>query len=188
MAGGTVGVRRTLAGTINWISSDAGHRQRKLPDEPPVRLELLSVEGGENVAQMIMLRRAVLKRAKAAQEIELLAAEQGDIDDGLGDGQHGKQAEEQDLLEPIGDLALLARVIQILEMTQENHCLVKCGAICRRPSANRGRYGFSTLSVCHALLHPIALVWCLIPIGTEGMAEYPSQLFRVSSLEDPADM
>ena len=50
---------------------------------------------------MIVRRRAVRERAEAAQKTELLAAEQGDIDEGLGSGQHRKQAEEQDLIERV---------------------------------------------------------------------------------------
>jgi hypothetical protein len=51
---------------------------------------------------------AVLKRTDAAQKLPFLAAEQGDIDDRLSPGQHGKQAQKQDLVERMGYLAVLA--------------------------------------------------------------------------------
>jgi hypothetical protein len=59
---------------------------------------------------MVVHRRAVLERAEAAQKVELLAPEQGNIDEGLGPSQYGEQAEKQDLVERVGYLALLARV------------------------------------------------------------------------------
>jgi hypothetical protein len=92
---------------------------------------------------MVMRRCAVLERAEAAQQFELFATEQGDVDDGLGPDQHGEQAKQEDLVERIGDLAWLARVFQVFEMTQENHRLVECGTVCRSvvhgcpPQANR---------------------------------------------------
>ena len=87
---------------------------------------------GEDVAEMIVRRRAIRERPEAAQQVELLAAEQGDIGDGFGTGQHGEQAEEQDLVQRVGHLPLLARVLQILEITQKNNGLVECRAIrCR---------------------------------------------------------
>ena len=115
---------------------------------------------------MIVRWRAVLERAEAAQKLALLAAEQGDIDEGLGPGQHGEQAEQQDLVERVGHLALLARVLQVLEIAQKNHRLGECRTIRRRvfhgcPRQRiEGCHRFSTLSVCHLLLHPIALGEC----------------------------
>ncbi len=93
---------------------------------------------------MVVRRRAILERTEAAQKLALLAAEQGDVDHGLGPGQHGKQAQEQDLVERIAHLALLARIFQILEIAQKNHRLVERGTSrCRvvhgcPQQANRG--------------------------------------------------
>ena len=128
-------------------------------------LELLGVEDRHDVAEMVVCWRAVLERTEAAQKRAFLAAEQGDIDEGLGPGQHGEQAEKQDLVERVGYLTLLARVLKVFEIAQKNHRLVECGAIRRRvfhgcPPGERieGCHRFSTLSVCHLLLHPIALL------------------------------
>ncbi|HVB67116.1 MAG TPA: hypothetical protein VNE67_04565 [Acetobacteraceae bacterium] len=41
---------------------------------------------------MIVRRRAVLEGAETAQKCALRGAEQSDIDEGLGAGQHGEQA------------------------------------------------------------------------------------------------
>ena len=70
--------------------------------------------------------------AEAAQKSELLAAEESDIDERLGPSHTGEQAEQEDLIERMGHLALLARVMQILAMTQKNQRLVECRTIRRR--------------------------------------------------------
>jgi hypothetical protein len=80
-------------------------------------LELLGVEHRQDVAEMVVRWCAVLERTEATQKLAFLAAEQGDIDKCLGPGQHGEQAEQQDLVERVGHLALLARVLQVLEIT-----------------------------------------------------------------------
>ena len=105
----------------------------------------------------------VSERPEAAQKSELLAAEQSDIDERLGPSQYGEQAEQEDLIERMGHLALLARVMQILAMTQKNQRLVECRTIRRRvfhgcPGKQiEGCHQFSILLGCHLLLHPIAL-------------------------------
>jgi hypothetical protein len=53
---------------------------------------LLGVEDSQDVAEMVVCRRAILERVEATQEFAFLAAEQGNIDDSLGPGQHGEQA------------------------------------------------------------------------------------------------
>jgi hypothetical protein len=57
---------------------------------------------------MVVCRRATLERTEAPQKLELLAAEQGDIGDRLGTGQHGEQTRRQDLVQRVGHPALLA--------------------------------------------------------------------------------
>src|SRR5208337_1639348 len=52
-------------------------------------LELLVVQHGEDVAKMVVRRRAVGEGTEAAQQAQLLAAEQGDVGDGLRTGQDG---------------------------------------------------------------------------------------------------
>ncbi len=70
-------------------------------------------------------------RSEPAQKLALCAAEQGDIDDALGSGQHGKQAQEEDFVERVGYLALLVRILQVFEIAQKNDRLVKRGTIGR---------------------------------------------------------
>ena len=126
-----------LAGPPNRLAVDGDHPlgssgQRRDPGNKAA-LELLGIQDGENVAEMIVRRRAFVERTEAAQQAKLLAAEQGDIGDRLGAGQHGEQAKKQDLLQRIVHLPLLARILQVLEITQENNtlverCATRCGA------------------------------------------------------------
>jgi len=95
-------------------------------------LELLGVEDRHDVAEMVVCWRTVLERTEAAQKLAFLAAEQGDIDEGLGPGQHGEQAEKQDLVERVGYLNLAGEGPSGLEIAQKNDRLVKCGT---NPSA-----------------------------------------------------
>ena len=44
----------------------------------------------------------------------------------LGAGQHGEQAQKQDLIERVGHLAGLAWIRQVIEMTKKNNRLVEC--------------------------------------------------------------
>ena len=60
-------------------------------------LKRLGVEGGEDVAEMVMGRRARREGAKTAQQTELLLAEAGDVGNRLGPGQNRQKAQEQHL-------------------------------------------------------------------------------------------
>src|SRR3954449_11523184 len=95
-------------------------------------LELLGVEHCQDVAEMIVCWRAVLEWTEAAQKLALLATEQGDVDKGFRPGEHREQTEKEDLVERVGYLALLARVLQVFEIAQKNNRLVECGTIRRR--------------------------------------------------------
>src|SRR4051812_12956814 len=79
-------------------------------------LERLGVNRGEDVAQVIVRRRPIAKRPEAAQQRELLRPEPGDIDKGLGPGQHCEQRQQKHLVERIHHLAALARVRQIVKV------------------------------------------------------------------------
>ena len=68
-------------------------------------LELFGVESREQIAELIVRRRAVLERSEPAQERELPLAELRDLDPALRAGQHRQQAQQQHLVEPIPDLA-----------------------------------------------------------------------------------
>ncbi len=88
---------------------------------------------------MTVVRRAILERAEAPQKRQLFNPEQGDLGQSLGPGKHAEQAQEQELVERVGHLALLARVVQIPEMTQKDDRFVECTAVrcrvvhCRSP-------------------------------------------------------
>jgi hypothetical protein len=90
---------------------------------------MLGIEAGQDVAEMIMGRGAVGKRPQPPPQFELPVAEPGDVGDRLGTGQHGKQAQQEHLIERVDHLIALARVRQILEMAQENDRLVECTII-----------------------------------------------------------
>ena len=112
-----------------------GSGQRGDPGDEAA-LELLVVEHGEDIAKMVVRRRAIGEGAETAQQVQLLAAEQGDVGDGLRAGQDGDQAQEQDLFQRVVHLPLLAGILQIIEMTQKNYCLFK-----RRARRCRLRHG-----------------------------------------------
>jgi hypothetical protein len=65
---------------------------------------------------VVVRRCAVLERTEAAQQCELLGPEQRDLGETLCTGQRRKQTQQQDLIERIGNLALLARVLEIFEI------------------------------------------------------------------------
>jgi hypothetical protein len=94
-------------------------------------LELLGIEAGQDVAQMIVRGRAVRKGPEPPQQFELPLAEPGNVGDRLGTGQHGEQAQQQHLVERVDHLAALARVRQTLEIAQENDRFVESATIPR---------------------------------------------------------
>nr|WP_281433653.1 hypothetical protein [Methylosinus sp. H3A] len=79
-------------------------------------LERLRVERGENVAEMVVRQRAVFEWPEATQQVELFLAEPRDVGEGLRPGQHGEQAQEQDLVERIDDLPGLPAIRHIFEI------------------------------------------------------------------------
>ena len=101
-----------LAGSARGLAIDGDHPrrhpgQRGDPGDEAA-LELLGVQRGEDIAEVIVRRRAIPERPEAAQKLKLLDAEAGDIGEGLRPGQHGEQTQQQDLIERIGHLAGLA--------------------------------------------------------------------------------
>src|SRR4051812_21029614 len=79
-----------------------------------------------------MRRRPIAKWPETAQQRELLRPEPGDIDKGLGPGQHCEQRQHKHLVERIHHLAALARVRQIVKIAQKNTCFSKGSTIRRR--------------------------------------------------------
>jgi hypothetical protein len=95
-------------------------------------LELVGVQCGEDVAEVIMRRRAILEWAKPAEQRELLCSEKRDLGEAFRAGQHGEQAQKQDLVERISHFAALARILEILEIAQKNNRLGECRTVhCR---------------------------------------------------------
>jgi hypothetical protein len=95
-------------------------------------LELFGVQGGEDIAEMIVRRRAI---AEPAQKVQLLVPESSDVHEGFRPRQH---RQKQHLVERIHHLAPLAVVRQVAEMTQkgdrlENRTTACCHIIHRRP-------------------------------------------------------
>jgi hypothetical protein len=81
------------------------------------------IEGRKNVAKMIMGRYTVFEGAEPAQQVELVVAEPGDVDDRLGASQNSQQTQKKDFIERIANLAALAMIRQILKMLQKNNTL-----------------------------------------------------------------
>jgi hypothetical protein len=52
--------------------------------------------------------RAILQRTEATKKVAFLHTEKRDLGKALGAGQHGKQAQRQDLIERVAGLTLLA--------------------------------------------------------------------------------
>ena len=102
--------------------------QRRHPGDEAA-LERLGVERGENVAEMIMRRRAVRERPEPAQQLELLLAEPRDVGERLRAGQNRQQAQEQDLIERIDHLAGWPMIRHVFEIPEKNSRLGKRLAI-----------------------------------------------------------
>jgi hypothetical protein len=88
-------------------------------------LEGFGVQGRQNVAEVIVRRRAIRERSKASEKSQFQPAKFGDVGDRLRPGDDGEQAQQQDLIERIFDLAALPGVRQILEITEKNNRLAK---------------------------------------------------------------
>jgi hypothetical protein len=109
---------RLFSGSAHGLPINRDHAlrhsdQRRDPGNETA-LELLRVEGGEDIAEVVMRRRAGEKRQETAEEFALLAAEPGDIDEGFGSRQHREERQQQYLIERIHHLAALAMVGQII--------------------------------------------------------------------------
>ena len=127
-------------------------------------LEWLGVERGQDVAQVVVRRRPVFERPEASEKGQLQSAEPGYVRNRLRPGDDGKQAQQQNLIERIFDFAPLPNIRQIFEITEEDNRFVKRFNFLRRTLHRNPPIGesvdfdrFSTQSICHELLHPIAL-------------------------------
>src|SRR6185437_10556225 len=102
--------------------------QRRDPGDEAA-LELLGVERGENVTQVVVRRRAIAERPEPAEQVALGAAEAGDIDEGFGPRQHRKERQEEYFVQRIQDLAALPRIRQSLEMIEKGDRLEDRAAV-----------------------------------------------------------
>src|SRR5258708_3388757 len=126
-------------------------------------LEFRSVEGRENVAEVVVRGRPVPERQEPAKKLDLLLAEPRDIDEGFRSGKHCEQAQQQHLFERIDHLAALPRIGEICKTLQKNkRFAVRPKSRTRlhrvlRQSESEDHDRFSTSAICHELLHPITL-------------------------------
>ncbi len=86
-----------------------GFGQRRNPAHKAA-LEGARVERGKNIAQGIMGRGSISEGAEAPQQGECLDAEPGEIGEAISSGQHGKQRQQQHLVQRINHLAALPPV------------------------------------------------------------------------------
>ena len=94
---------------INGDNTCGNARHRADPGDEAA-LELIGVERREDIAEVIMRRRAILERAEPAEQLKLLGAEKCDLREAFRASQHGKQAQQQNLIQRVGHLAKLAMV------------------------------------------------------------------------------
>ena len=97
------------AGPAHGLAVDRHHtggnaNQRGDPGHKAA-LELLGVEGGEDITEMVVGRRAAEEWPEAPEKVHFHAAEAGDINEGFGSGQHREQRQQKHLIERIHNLA-----------------------------------------------------------------------------------
>src|SRR4051812_36773590 len=80
--------------------------QRRHPGDETV-LEFLGVERGEDIAELIMRRRAIRKRSEPAQKVELPRPEAGDFHEAFRSRQNRQQTQQQHLIKRVDHLAPL---------------------------------------------------------------------------------
>jgi hypothetical protein len=122
-------LRGLRTGPAHGLTVDGDHfgRNPRLRRDPgdEATLEGLGVQRGENVTEVIVRRRSILERSEASEQSQFQPAESGDVGDRLRPGYEGEQAQQQNLVQRIFDLAALSGVRQILEITEEDDCFAK---------------------------------------------------------------
>jgi hypothetical protein len=135
---GALGPAHGLAIDGNHAGWNAGQRGNPCDKAP---LKLIGVQHRQDVAEVAVVRRTILERTEAAKKCQLLDPEQGDLGESFAPGKHAEQAQQQDLIERVGHLPLLARVVEVFEMTQKDDRFVECTAVrccvvhCRSPQS-----------------------------------------------------
>jgi hypothetical protein len=122
-------LRDLRTGPAHGLAVDGDHfgwnpRLRGDPGDKAT-LECLGFQRGENVAEVIVRRGSILEGSEAPEKSQFQPAEFGDVGDCLRPGDDGEQAQQQDLIERIFDLAPLPHVRQILEIAEENNRFAK---------------------------------------------------------------
>ncbi len=120
------GTSRSLAVDGDDVERRLGRRAHSGHEVAPERL---GVERGENIAEVVVARRAVGEWQKAAHESQLLLTEPREIGETFSARQQGEQ---QNLIKPVGHLSRLPMIGPTSEVTQENSRL----EIRRRPRAS----------------------------------------------------
>ena len=109
MAGG-----KFLAGSAHGLTIDrhyAGwHTGQRTNPRDEALLELLWVEGGKDIAEVIVRRRTIEERPEPPEAFELPAPEACDFDKGFRARENRDEREQKHLAERISDLAALAWV------------------------------------------------------------------------------
>src|SRR3954451_408737 len=107
-----------------------------------------------------MRRGSIGERPEPTQQLALLGAEAGDIDDAFRSRQHRQKTEQQHLVKRVDHLATLSRVRKGSKMIKKKQSPrpepLPCPS-CRPFAASEAADRFRTLPRCHALFHPIAL-------------------------------
>ena len=78
-------------------SSDEAVKEVVIPGccLPPPAQGRVGVQGGKDVAEMVVGRGPVLEGTEAAEQIQLLGAKQGDLGETISPSQHGDEAQKQ---------------------------------------------------------------------------------------------
>jgi ABC-type uncharacterized transport system ATPase subunit len=128
--------------SLSKDDGDGGRRNAEPGGNPcnKTALERIGVKRRQNVAQMVMGRRAMQKRQKPAQKLQLLLAKPGNVTNRLSASQNRRQAKKQNLIQGTHHLAALAMIRQILEMIKKYNNLRKVQTIVHRnPSKTNQR-------------------------------------------------
>jgi hypothetical protein len=70
-------------------------------------LKLLRIEGGEDIAEVVVRWSTVEEWPETTEKFEFLATKSGDVHEGFGSGQHREQRQQQHLIKRIHEAAIL---------------------------------------------------------------------------------
>jgi hypothetical protein len=87
-------------------------------------LKRLYIQARKQDTQLVMARRSMPKREKPTQQFKLFLPVKRDGRPPIGPGNHRAQNKQKNLVQWVGDLRLLARVIHTREVLQKVGCAV----------------------------------------------------------------